>query len=345
MAAARARLEELTVRASTALETYQQAQQAADDARARNWEASERLAFALEESGRRRAALGRWAAQAYRSGGAMQDLDPLVVALTSGSGGDLGHDLLVLNRVGRARATATVAAVGAERQESLTAEDAQRTAELATELTAAAEEARRQSEEAVREQTQQLMALESLLGDAQDAATAAQDELARMAAARAVADARVREDAGRSRLITGTLGECSGGDFAGFSNGGLPTSSLCPLWGAPGHLLRVDAAGAFQLLSEEYARQWGEPLCVTDSYRTLDSQIALSASKPSLAAVPGTSNHGWGRAVDLCGGVQQFGTAQHAWMRDNAARFNWFLPAWAQQGGSKPEPWHWEYAG
>ncbi len=71
----------------------------------------------------------------------------------------------------------------------------------------------------------------------------------------------------------------------------------------------------------------------------------MRAAKPTLAAVPGTSNHGWGVALDLCDGVERFDTPAHRWLQENAAAFGWFHPAWAQQGGSKPEPWHWEYAG
>ena len=69
----------------------------------------------------------------------------------------------------------------------------------------------------------------------------------------------------------------------------------------------------------------------------------LYATKPNLAARPGTSNHGWGTALDLCGGIQDFGTAEHEWMFLNAPLYGWFHPAWAQRGGSRPEPWHFEF--
>jgi LAS superfamily LD-carboxypeptidase LdcB len=59
--------------------------------------------------------------------------------------------------------------------------------------------------------------------------------------------------------------------------------------------------------------------------------------------VPGTSNHGWALAVDLCGGINIGGSAQWAWMVANAARFGFVQPDWASPGGEKPEPWHWEY--
>jgi LAS superfamily LD-carboxypeptidase LdcB len=123
----------------------------------------------------------------------------------------------------------------------------------------------------------------------------------------------------------------------------VPTNLLCPVTAAPGHLLRCDAARALDQLAAAYADGVGAPLCVTDSYRPYAAQVALFARKPSLAAVPGTSNHGWALAVDLCGGAQSFGTPQHDWLVANAPRFGWVDPGWARADGSKPEPWHWEF--
>jgi LAS superfamily LD-carboxypeptidase LdcB len=109
--------------------------------------------------------------------------------------------------------------------------------------------------------------------------------------------------------------------------------------------LRADAAYAFNSMATEYAATYGAPLCVNDSYRSFDGQVAVAAEKPMLAAHPGRSNHGWGIAVDLCGGVESFGTPAHKWMDDNAMLFGWFHPPWAEPTGSKPEAWHWEFAG
>jgi LAS superfamily LD-carboxypeptidase LdcB len=130
----------------------------------------------------------------------------------------------------------------------------------------------------------------------------------------------------------------------GFSDGQIPLSDLCPIWGATG-LLRADAAAAFDRMSKAYARQFGRPICVTDSYRSYSQQVALYAAKPGLAARPGTSNHGWGVAVDLCGGIQSFGTVQHEWLFTHAPLYGWFHPLWAEPTGSRPEPWHWEFSG
>jgi LAS superfamily LD-carboxypeptidase LdcB len=129
------------------------------------------------------------------------------------------------------------------------------------------------------------------------------------------------------------------------ANGRLPDDVLCTVPGGSGERLRADAALAFVRLAAAYQAELGEAICLTDGYRTLGEQQVLRRSKPRFAARPGTSEHGWGVAVDLSCGVQSFRSAQHAWMVSNAALHGWFLPDWAQRGGSRPEPWHWEYAG
>ncbi|SDE94683.1 NlpC/P60 family protein [Blastococcus fimeti] len=132
--------------------------------------------------------------------------------------------------------------------------------------------------------------------------------------------------------------------WGGYPNGLIPPSAMCPL-GAAGHSLRCDAAAAYRAMSAAYATAFGGPICITDSYRTYAGQVKLYGEKPALAAVPGTSNHGWGLAVDLCGGIQTFGTPQYAWMVANAGRFGFLHPTWADPGNGREEPWHWEYAG
>ena len=134
-------------------------------------------------------------------------------------------------------------------------------------------------------------------------------------------------------------------DVGGYANGRLPTAVLCELPGGSGERLRPDAAVAFLGLAAGYRAAFDEPICLTDGYRTLGEQQQLRRSKPRFAARPGSSEHGWGLAVDLSCGVQSFRTAQHAWMVENAGTYGWFLPDWAQRGGSRPEPWHWEYSG
>jgi peptidoglycan DL-endopeptidase CwlO len=130
--------------------------------------------------------------------------------------------------------------------------------------------------------------------------------------------------------------------WGGYANGRIPAGALCPI-GVGAHELRCDAAAAYRAMSSAFGAAFGTPLCITDSYRSYDSQLGAFAAKPGLAAVPGTSNHGWGLAVDLCGGINVAGTPQYTWMAQNALRFGFVHPDWAQPWGEKPEPWHWEY--
>jgi hypothetical protein len=130
--------------------------------------------------------------------------------------------------------------------------------------------------------------------------------------------------------------------WGGWANGQIPAEALCEI-GVHRHALRCDAAASYQQLKGAYEAAFGTPLCITDSYRSLGAQVAAFYAKPALAAVPGTSNHGWALAVDLCGGINVAGTPQWTWMTQNAGRFGWVQPDWASPGGEKPEPWHWEF--
>jgi LAS superfamily LD-carboxypeptidase LdcB len=110
-----------------------------------------------------------------------------------------------------------------------------------------------------------------------------------------------------------------------------------------GHALRCDAAASYAAMSDAFRAAFGVPLCITDSYRSYSSQVSAFVRKPALAAVPGTSNHGWGLAVDLCGGINVAGSPQWTWMQAHAGPFGFVNPPWARPGAEKPEPWHWEY--
>ncbi|MGY1699022.1 NlpC/P60 family protein [Geodermatophilus sp. SYSU D00766] len=129
--------------------------------------------------------------------------------------------------------------------------------------------------------------------------------------------------------------------WGGWGNGRIPVEALCPI--ARGHALRCDAAAGYAALAAAFEAQFGRPLCITDSYRSMTAQVDAFRRKPALAAVPGTSNHGWALAVDLCGGINVAGTPQWRWMTENAGRFGFVNPDWARPGGEKPEPWHWEF--
>jgi zinc D-Ala-D-Ala carboxypeptidase len=132
-------------------------------------------------------------------------------------------------------------------------------------------------------------------------------------------------------------------DTEGYENGRLASGDLHELSFAPGESLRRDAAEQLERMDAAYAARFGTHLEVRDSYRSYASQVSVKASRGYLAAVPGYSDHGWGIAVDLNGGVEEYSSAQHRWLVENAGDFGWRNPAWAQADGRKPEAWHWEY--
>lgn len=133
---------------------------------------------------------------------------------------------------------------------------------------------------------------------------------------------------------------------SGVDNGTLGDEHLCAI--GHGQVLRPDAAAALVALDESYAGEAGVAEgtlidCVTDSYRSFDQQVELSITKPGLAAEPGTSNHGWGVAVDVGCGAERFDGALYRWLDAHGAAFGWHNPSWARSDGSRPEPWHWEF--
>lgn len=130
----------------------------------------------------------------------------------------------------------------------------------------------------------------------------------------------------------------SRGSIGGYSNGEIPSSALLPI--GEGHKLYGTAAEAY-LKMKAAAQADGIVLSVTDSYRSYDAQVDVAKRKGlykdgGLAAVPGTSNHGLGKAVDLNNGTSSW-PSTFKWLKQNAATYSFFnIPR---------EPWHWEYRG
>jgi hypothetical protein len=125
-------------------------------------------------------------------------------------------------------------------------------------------------------------------------------------------------------------------EMVAYGNGKLPRELLTPI-GIGQHRLWAPAAQQFITMRTAAAQQ-GVSISVTDSYRNYDSQVELAARKGlsqngGLAAVPGTSEHGWGLAVDM-----DVNGAGMAWLKANGASYGWVQP-------STREPWHWEFHG
>lgn len=103
----------------------------------------------------------------------------------------------------------------------------------------------------------------------------------------------------------------------------------------PGHYLHPEAARKWNAMRDA-ARQDGINLSINNAYRSYPQQVAMANkfglySRGGRAAVPGTSNHGWGTALDL---NVKSNPQSLAWLRQNASKFGFKnIPR---------EPWHWE---
>ncbi|MEV4508895.1 M15 family metallopeptidase [Dactylosporangium sp. NPDC049525] len=120
-----------------------------------------------------------------------------------------------------------------------------------------------------------------------------------------------------------------------YDNGRIPAAALTEV-GSTGHRLAKPAATAMEGLLRA-AQADGVTIGITDSYRSYDEQVDLARRKGlyaqgGLAAAPGTSDHGWGLAVDL-----DLDAKAQAWMRANAGRFGF-------TENTPREPWHWKFA-
>lgn len=129
-------------------------------------------------------------------------------------------------------------------------------------------------------------------------------------------------------------------------NGEIPAELLCAVSFDTSALLRCDAAEALERLAVAYRAEFGRNPKLASTYRSFSDQVSVRQSRGGLAAVPGSSNHGRGQAVDFAnfGSLGQFSAPTYRWMTDNAGEFGWHHPAIMEpDGGGPQEPWHWEF--
>lgn len=156
--------------------------------------------------------------------------------------------------------------------------------------------------------------------------------------------------------------------IAGQSNGRLDPDDLgtfSPPGGGPAvQLVKVAVRSGTALVAR--AREAGFRFRSVGSYRSYDEQVTLFTSRYSPdpisgqptkvwrgqrwwlypgaapAAVPGTSNHGWGLAVDWAEerdgdtGAESISTAAVNWLIEHALEFGWSAEL-------QSEPWHWRH--
>jgi len=138
---------------------------------------------------------------------------------------------------------------------------------------------------------------------------------------------------------------CSG---FGDSSGCISNSQLKSV-GIGSHKLQTDAANAFIKMYEDMPDDVKGSVKLSDSYRPLNVQCNIfdfdhyektgkkrkKGTSNTAAAYPGSSNHGWGRAIDISpSNVQK-------WIKENGEKYGW---TWGE-GRSVGEPWHFTFCG
>ncbi|MTE23970.1 M15 family metallopeptidase [Microbacterium sp. ZXX196] len=132
-----------------------------------------------------------------------------------------------------------------------------------------------------------------------------------------------------------------------------------------GGQLVPDAAGALDALAQGARDAGAGEIALSSGYRSYDDQAtayesqvdALGEEEADLtSARPGYSEHQLGLAADVvacdaagCGTIYDFGgTAQGAWVQENAWRYGWitrYVGESTSETGYEPEPWHLRYVG
>jgi LAS superfamily LD-carboxypeptidase LdcB len=147
--------------------------------------------------------------------------------------------------------------------------------------------------------------------------------------------------------------------LAGYANGHMPSDRMMTVDGCT---LERDAAYLYSKMVDA-AKEDGIRLGWEDCYRSYNTQASAyerrcpyvqtgtqktRECKGAPLAPAGASNHGWGRAVDFTNHhdtVLGCNDIEYEWLQNNAYRFGWVHPDWAECGRKSQEPWHWEYAG
>ena len=150
------------------------------------------------------------------------------------------------------------------------------------------------------------------------------------------------------------------------SNGQLPASDLAYISGTNARVL-ASLVTQTNALRAAFAKRFNKPLSITDAYRIYSTQESMFRRRYTTnynisakidrrwwsgtswwrrvgmgsSATPGTSNHGWGRAIDFGARVNILGSEEQEWMVTNAPRFGYVWPKTFRKAPYL-EPWHYE---
>lgn len=132
-------------------------------------------------------------------------------------------------------------------------------------------------------------------------------------------------------------------------NGQLPMAYLAST--TRGCAVYDEALSSLNQMIAQAAKD-GVTLRPTSCYRDLAGQVAARESwcdrgACHMAAVPGTSNHGWGKAIDFADqtGSLDWESPGYIWLKQWGDHYGWMHPTVMEPNGPVPEPWHFEWIG
>lgn len=131
-------------------------------------------------------------------------------------------------------------------------------------------------------------------------------------------------------------------------NGAVPEKMLVAIaWDPEKTLIAGPALNDLNRLNAAFKKKFGENLEIDLAYRTRSTQDAYWIELGQfIAAKPGTSNHGWGTAVDFPETYNySFRGKYFKWLKANSKNYNWTHRKILEEGSPYAEAWHFEYSG
>ena len=131
-------------------------------------------------------------------------------------------------------------------------------------------------------------------------------------------------------------------------NGKVPERMLVAIgWDKEKTLIAAPAVKDLNRLNAAFKKKFGHNLDIDLAYRTRATQDAYWVELgPYVAARPGTSNHGWGTAIDVPETYDySFRGKYHKWLKANSKKFNWVHRKILEEGSPYAEAWHFDYVG
>jgi hypothetical protein len=141
-------------------------------------------------------------------------------------------------------------------------------------------------------------------------------------------------------------------------NGELPANLVAKL-DFSSIKLEKHAVKQLNAMNKEFKAKFGVDIAMSGGNRSFDVQNSIfdwahfdktgkarkiGTNGGTAAAKPGTSQHGWGLAIDTSG-MGDKGSAKFDFLEQIGAKYGWVNPGWAKGSGAGHEPWHREYIG